>query len=469
MPGKRVLAILGLTLMLALPLPAAAGGTQCNFQPDIIALSDYVLKNRGALTRFKGLRYGAISAFLKLRYQKLPPDAVEAMLMPLVEARVSRADELMFTWAIHTYGVDAAIAVAGPKTAKLLFAGGYSASVLRAAVAKEGLKAFEEQLGDARPEDRLRAEAALASGLFDKFDTYKAELGKQAEATGYLQLAAGLAAMQSDPKAFEEFGARTKDKDLLQRIISYWRWAPGLVGNPALDGTPVDADAQMSRDRFHRIMIASAMTPERSFLTTYVNHSGRLEEAGKAAETVVTLASDKSAGPWTMERAWIATYLELLTVTDDAKTVDATLAAIPFGGIRHYDGSVRDVLDWMIAADALKPYVLGQSEVKAEPELISANFKRWPVWQAAADAIRGGADLAPQRSSGDSLAITAELLFAAGQPHALARFITAAKPGDTSVGLAEDFANRLDRACYGYLNFPAEAVIFPDTPVFRFD
>ena len=83
--------------------------------------------------------------------------------------------------------------------------------------------------------------------------------------------------------------------------------------------------------------------------------------------------------------------------------------------------------------------------------------------------IRADGDLGLLRADAKTEAIAAELMFAAGKLHALAGYITANTPDDLSVNLAEDFANRMDRICLGYLNFPAEGITYPDTPLFRFD
>ena len=93
----------------------------------------------------------------------------------------------------------------------------------------------------------------------------------------------------------------------------------------------------------------------------------------------------------------------------------------------------------------------------------------WSTWQTAADLIRAGGDLGLLESGPKTQAIASELLFATGQQHQLASFITTAKPDEMTVSLAEDFAARMDRSCYGYLNFPAEALTIPDPPIFRFD
>jgi hypothetical protein len=463
-------AIVGLAASLALSPTASATEKQCDFQSDIVALSDYVLKHRAGLPRFKAKRYGAVAAYLKLRYQKPKDSEIEALLVPLAQARVARADELLFAWAIHTYGTDAATAIVGPEAADTYFANGHSPSVLRAAIVKDGIAPLATELRKRTPEERFRIETKVPLALLDKFDTYKSELARQAEAEGLPQIAAGLVATQTDAQAWDAFAKRVEDKAVLQRALSYWYWTPALVGNPPLKRDGLDPQWNKNREQIHRVLIAGVRMPERDFLGIYLNYSGKGEEASKVADTIITIADDSGGEAWTMDRAWITAYLDLLAVSADPTAVDAALKSTSYAGLRHYYGSFRDVLDWMMAVDALKPYLLKTSAIKARPELISADFSGdWTDWQKIADAIRNEADLAPYQVSPNMQAIAAELLLAAEKPHALAAFITAAKPDDKSVNLAEDFANRLDRICYGYLNFPAEAATFPDTPLFRFD
>lgn len=471
MASIRILAIAGLMAALSFPARLPAAEKVCDFQRDIVSLADYVLKNRAGLTRFKGLRYGAIAAYLKLRYAKLSDKDAEEMLMPLVAARVSRADELTYAWAIDVFGVDAAGALLGGKATRLLFTQGFGNSVLRAAVVKEGVPALVEALKDGTADDRMRVETMTVFTLLDKFDTYKSEIERQAEANGLTQLAAGLAATQQDPKAWEDFTGRLKDKSDLPRLISLWYWSPTLVGNPALKrDAAATPEWQKSRDQLNRITMAAALMPERDFLATYANQTDKLDDVVKTADTIEAAAADRSGEPWTLDRAWLIAYLDLLANAGNPEIVERNLKAIPFGGLRHYDGSVRDALDWMIAADALKPYVTKRTDEKALPGMLSADFaKTWPDWQTAADVIRANGDLGLLRADAKTEAIAAELMFAAGKLHALAGYITANTPDDLSVNLAEDFANRMDRICLGYLNFPAEGITYPDTPLFRFD
>jgi hypothetical protein len=471
MPAKRALTLLSVTVAIALAPMATTARAACDFQPLIMALADYTLANRADLPRFVGLRHGTIAAYLKLRYQKPTEGEAEAMLRPLATARVARADELLLTWAIHKFGTEEARVIAGDKATRLLLDQGYSASALRAAIARDGIAAIRTSLLAMDPEASFRIQIRVPTALLDKFDTFKSEIGRQAETAGLVQIAAGLAATQGSDSAWTDFATRLAEPQALTRALSFWYWTPALVGRPALPRAPVDADLARERERLHRVMIAAAAMPERDFLATYLNYSGRTEEAARVADTLMTVAADKtSEQAWTMDRAWVTAYLELLAVSETPEGVDSALKAISYGGLRHYDGSVRDAIDWMIAADALKDYVLGRNDSAARPGLLSPGLAAdWPIWIAAADAIRLKTPVVFYHATPKMQAVMAELLFATEKYRELTDFIANARATGASVELAEDFANRLDRICYGYLNFPGEAVAFPDTPMFRFD
>lgn len=469
MPRFRAASIFALALGL-LVAGAAQAGESCDFQGEIIKLSDYVLANRTALGKLRQKRHGTISAYLKLRYGRLDETDATALMMPLVEAKAARASELMLAWAIPAYGTEAAIAIVGEKNAELDLLGA-SPSVPRAVILKDGVAAFAERLKGLDQKRRIAIESRVAPTLLDRFDTVKSELGRQAEAEGLVQLAAGLAAIQQDPEAWKEFAARVEDSQAVDAAVTTWQWAPALVGNPRIRQAGMQSGTRAEdRDRMHDVLIAAAQIPELDFLTSYLNQTGDVEATARVAGTIRTIADDKSRPAWTMDRAWITTYLELLTVTGKPDVVDNTLNLIGYNGTRHYEGSVRNALDWMIAADALTGYVTKTSEDREMPALLGKAMQAdWRTWQAAAEAIRSGADLAPFRAEPKSLAIVAELLFAAGEEARLAAFLTGAEADAASVELAEDFANRMDRICYGYLNFPAEGLAIPHTPIFRFD
>ena len=114
-------------------LPAAAQ-ERCGAETEIVTLADYVLANRSKLPKLQTRRYGAISAYLKLRYRQLSAEQIEGMIGPLVTARVDRSRELLISWRISVMGLEAMLAAATPEAEQDLLTSGSGFSMLRAAV-----------------------------------------------------------------------------------------------------------------------------------------------------------------------------------------------------------------------------------------------------------------------------------------------------------------------------------------------
>lgn len=151
--------------------------------------------------------------------------------------------------------------------------------------------------------------------------------------------------------------------------------------------------------------------------------------------------------------------------------MDNVLKTIPVTGTRFGGDNVREVLDHMLAVEALKQHA-AHGGASRPPDLkgASAGFDvQYKLWQDAAAVIAAGGDLAGLRSSGQKLSIAANLLFAAGRHDELAKFLTSTVPNSDSIRLAELFAEALDRQCNAYLAFPAEAVLMPGAPMFKFE
>jgi hypothetical protein len=56
-----------------------------------------------------------------------------------------------------------------------------------------------------------------------------------------------------------------------------------------------------------------------------------------------------------------------------------------------------------------------------------------------------------------------------GAHDALRLLIADMPPTIASVGMADDFARRLDRGCASYLWHPAESIVLAGTPIYKFD
>jgi len=460
-----------ISLPLTLPSTSRAAEKVCDARDDIIALSDYALANRDRLPKFRKRQHGTIPAYLKLRYQTLDVTQADVLLTPLVDAKVMRADELALTWAIHEFGVQSALKRSGIGATAVLAQYHLMPSVLRSLALSQDRSILFGGLAKLPPDQRLASQGALVYALLDQADMVKEELAQQAETQGLIKLAAGLTATQRDRDAWARFAQRLNDPAETKMQMEYWYWIPALIGNPPLPREAANNEIRRARDKLNHLWQASAVMPERDFLMTYVNQTGKMDEALPVASTILSEATRHGAdNPWSMQQAWPMAYRALLEATADRKTVDDVLSSTEFGGIQHYKGSIRAVLDWMMAVERLTPYIKGVAEEDALSGGFSKGFETdLPLWRTIAAAVRAGGDLTQFQSNPKTLAIASELMFAAGKTRALARLIATAAPSEPTIVLAEDFAARMDRSCAGTLRTAAEAVILPDTPLFKFD
>ena len=450
-------------------IPPAFGFAQeaCAAKDDMVLLADYVLANRSKLAKLQNRRNGAISAYLKITYQGLNPEQVEGLLEPLAGAKVDRAPELLLSWRIANYGLEEALAKTGPDGERDLLESGFSP--LRAAIRSGEIPYFFDRIA-ALPEGRRRAlELRVVQSVIDIDEDSKKALGAEAMSRKLYPMAAAFAASEDDPKAWPDFLAALSESDRAAVNVGSLQWFRAVRGKPKLPGKATDAQSELAATLMHETMIASARIPEREYLSAYLNITGDFAGAGRAAAAIIDLT--REGGMIDMETAWLVIYEALVESSGDRAKTNEMLKTVPAEGTRFGGENVRQVLDHMLAVEALKRHAAnGGASRPPDLEGASAGFdEQYKLWQDAAVVIAAGGDLAGLRSSGQKLSIAANLLFASGRHKDLAKFLTSTVPNADSIRLAEIFAEALDRQCNGYLAFPGEAVLMPGTPMFKFE
>jgi hypothetical protein len=442
----------------------------CVSQDHIVLLADYVIANRSKLPKLQNRRYGTVSAYLKIKYQQLGSEQIAALVEPLANAKVDRAGELLLTWRISANGLEETLASGASEVQVDVLTLGEGFSSLRAAIRSGEIAFFFDKLAAIQEDKRQGIEKGAALSVIDVDDESKKVLGAEALSRKLYVLAAGLAATQDDRNAWPVFLAALQDLGRAEALTTMLHWLPALKGNPALPRpAPANADGQMVRALIHETTIAAARIPQRDYLATYLNQTGDFAGAGRAAAAIIDLT--REGAEIDMETAWLVIYESLVESSGNRAEIDKKLKAIPVTGARFGGDNVREVLDHMLAIEALKAYT-AKGGASRPPELqgASADFQpQYKAWQDAAAVIAAGGDLAALRSSGQKLLIAANLLFASGRHEELAKFLTSTVPNSDSIRLAEVFAEALDRHCNGFLAFPAEAVIMPGTPMFSFE
>lgn len=447
-------------------LPASAQET-CGAEGEIVALADYVLANRSKLPKLQSRRNGAISAYLKIHYQGLAHEQVEATVGPLATANVDSAQDLLLTWRISAAGLDATLS-AFPEAAAQLVEPVANASVLRAAVLSGEVPLLFDRIAALPERERGLRQMSIVPALLDLDDESAKAIADEALSRGLLMAAGGLVATHGDRAAWDAFVSRLPSAKDVEAIIPMLYWLPALRGMPALPRAAAsDAQGEITRGLFHQATIAAAHTPQRDYLLTYLNQTGDFAGAGAAATMINDLTRDGATID--METAWLVIYEALKGAAADPKTVGDGLKTIPAKGTRFPGDTVQAVIDSMLAVEAFKSAASGQG---AAPDMVAEASQDFvvqlPAWREAAEAIGQGVDLAAFRSSGLRIAIVANLLFANGRNADLAKFLSGTVPNADSIRLAEAFAEALDRRCAGHLAFPGEAVTMPGQPLFRF-
>lgn len=465
----RFLPALVLGLSVFSPAAYAEEAATCPAKPVILAFSDTVLADREKLPRLKARGFGAEAAYLKIRYGRLSMDEATKLAHGLRDAGVREAIDLAGAIDGARDGFDA-LGNADPVQLNGLI------STVRAILVHGDGDKLLAAIASLPPERQIPISGRIVPAIADRPDEEKARLAASAGSHKLFFLQAGLVASQRDPNAWPVFVAGFPEAAMLADLTRMWSWAPALVGNPALPRIPVpDAAMQATQKSLHAIWIMAAKEPERDFLMTYLNQTGDVASAEKAATAVLAEISAGRIKPeGLLDPAWLLAYRTLRAAVPDPAVVDTTLESMPINTRRVVpptsNVSIRDLIDRIVAIGALVPYLTGKSDVLPEaPMDISLKFQaEWPLWAELSKSLTS-VPLTPLAKDPVKAPIVAELLFAAGNHARLADFVLAVEPAETKLAIATDFAMRLDRGCQSYMHHPAEALLLAGQPLFKFD
>jgi hypothetical protein len=454
-------------LVLTSAASAAEEPKVCEGRAAILALAETVLAERSQLPRFPARRFGAEAAYLKMRYTPMSLEDAAVLAHALREASVREAADLAGAIDATRGGMDALPAESAGQPG---FASG--PSTLRAIVLKGETEKLVAAMAALPENSSLRSGQPLITAIVDRPDTEKAAVAEIAARHGLIYMQAGLVATQSTPDAWTAF-ARDLDPAKAADLARSWSWAPALFDRPALPRPAADAAQEAARKQIHAVMIAAMHTPERDFLATFINQTGDLAAGSKAAAALMAAIAAGNIRPeGELDRPWLLVYRSLRAGFEPGR-LDATLDGVTLSARRHPQmlgtTTVRDMIDWLIATDALTAYVKGETADPPEmPVDLGAKFRDvWPLWLDMAKAVRSAplADFASDRARGP---IVAELLHAAGDGARLSDFIGSIKDPEVKVALANDFAGRLDRGCQSVLYHKGDALLLAGLPIFKF-
>ena len=440
----------------------------CPAAGEIVALSGLVLERRTALPKLPARGFGADAAYLTLRYTPLEGEAAKNFVVGLMGEDIRGFDELAFAFLVATEGVVPAYMALGHEAAQQALTG--TPSGTRATIAFDTPQSLLDGFADLGDEGATEPLRAIYAGLLDLPDETKDMVARLAEERGHIAVAGALYATMQDPRAWPDYLARMENGDLTRVIGNLWQALPALVGNDPLPAP--DAGSQQTWQDIYEVMQNAALQPEADIINSYFNQSGLIDAALTAGRALRAAVEDGTiARDGTMDAGWLHTYRILRDVDDSfAGEIDEALRGMSTGQ-RPLRQTAAETMDWILAIDALGPYLRWETEELPEaPHAPGGTLEaEWATWQELAVAARVAPAAVDVGGDERKAAIAAEIIYAMGAYDALRVLIAAMPPASTSVGLAEDFARRLDRQCESYLWHPAESLVLAGTPIYKFD
>jgi hypothetical protein len=216
----------------------------------------------------------------------------------------------------------------------------------------------------------------------------------------------------------------------------------------------------------------AALQPEAEFLNAYLNYTGLVDEALVAGRALRAAIEDGTiARDGTMDAGWLLAYRTILDMGDRyGEDLDHALQRLNVGK-RLLRRDAAETMDWMLAVDALLPYLRRETEDLPEaPHGPGGTLEaQWAIWQDLATAARTAPAAIDVGSDERRAAIAAEIVYAMGAHDALHALIADLPPTSTSLAMADDFARRLDRQCASYLWHLAESITLAGAPIYKFD
>lgn len=458
------------------PIAATAAQTKaCAHKGTIVNLADVLLRDLGAHDPAVARFYARDAAFLKMYYAPMSPPAIEAMFDHMISGGAAGASGFAFAYYLSTTSYDEAMLRIGNRMhdadpnafdltlmRSLAKAGRYDLAVNMT----KGVSPHPEQ-GSLLP---------LALPFVEAGPAERQRLADIADRSGAIVLAGELYASLPSYEAWTGFLRRHfQTLGYLHLEGNFITFSAMRFENAALPNPKNGANGAMQRRFIQRTAAAAWLVPGPSLIYQYLGQFKFEPVYGSRAAIKLKAAYDSHAlrpdGP--VEQGWLMSYraLAAASAADDPHLMVQRMQQMRINSRHYLQGSVGDILDTMLAAEAIGPWLRGAGgEFPGVPGLASDTLKAdWPKWRAVAVAIRGNG--APDGLDTDFAlrGMVADLLYAKGDAPQLLKLIAMEKNDGFRDRLAADFISRLDRLCDSSLYFPGEGIFLRNTSLYRFE
>ena len=469
-PGLLALFISILSL---LSTPATAGGKQCAHAREITDLAGIVLDDLASPQPTLAKRYGADAAYLTLHYGNNTEAEADGLLKALVAQDVAAGRSFVQAYLISRYGYDDAAQMLR-SFGQTVGNGSLDITVVRQ-LAKAGRfdVAIDALVHKTKaPDTNLPLGDALA--VIDFPDSDKRRFAQAAEAAGLYAMAGGIYASMGDRSDWAGYVKRNFKKPGFPRLrftfLAFSAYHPEL---PPLPDPRNYRNSLMLRKYARTVYAASFRLPLTSLALDYGStiHFEPLFPA-KASDALLKLL-DQGAIKATdnMDESWLIAFREIAARRKDVRGTMENMARSGFYGRRHLTTNAGEILNWMLAVEAILPWLKSPDGAFPDmpPEAGESLRVNWPTWRATANAVKTGDLSVIDERNEKAVAIAAELSFARGDYRALSELIASVPSTWLKLRLAEDFSTRLDRLCDSRLYFPGEGVMGSAALYYDFD
>lgn len=451
-------------------------------QAMILDLAERIISEKGQAEGFSEHNFGTAAAYLILRYGHYDfENGLKLMVRANGDARVAPRglDELRFALAISRLpNKEEGLYLVG-KPANQTFSN-YSPVVIRQVLLFDAGKSFFRLLSDMRadqPERARRFESSYRNGLnppslvLDQSDDFKLRLARNAESAGELAFAAMVLGSRSDLKEYFALLDRNKESDLAE-----------IAGPKQLDAnlatlvhqtaplflTKHDKGRISQRADQFDIMRAAFRMGGLSWLSILANQIGvDAPMAGAARDFLAEIDAGLLDPRTKIEPAWVFLYERLAREIGAEKLRVSMMSFTIPRSIRHYADTGQTTLDWMIARQALVPFLTDpEAQLPQRPILLSPEFD-WSKWTGLASDLRG--KYSGTSISSEDAPIAAELFLAKGDLQRALDVARNIQPNNDRLWFYRDVMIRLDHLCQGYTIYPGGELVMGGSILYGFD
>ncbi|WP_298822499.1 hypothetical protein [uncultured Roseibium sp.] len=444
----------------------------------ILDLADRIISERPRVKRFSQRHFGTAATYLKLRYDDLGM-AAGLELLDHVQAGTQRQAQgltnVRLAFAISKSGVEEGLK-ADDRPAVEIFAD-FSPVVMRQILLADAGATFFELLTAVRnsPDLVKGFEARYFSGLgvhnwvVDQSDDFKLTLARNAEGAGELGVAAMVLGSRQELPEYDALLERHQEEDLAKlagpdKLTTY---LASIYNQNAPVPVPGDDDERRQRRvHYHEILRASSQMGGMAWLSILFNQTGAEGPiAGVSRDFLAEIEAARLQPRAELEPAWVYLY-GLLSDDLGNENLRQQMASFSLGKtVRHYADTAQTTLNWMIARQAMVPYLTEtDTGLPSRPSVLPPDFD-WEAWMAAASAVQSGKDDLPL---GVDRTIYLELLLAKGDVTQALELANKFLPPTDRLWFYRDVMIRLDQLCDGYTVYPGAELSMGGDILYRF-